>query len=125
MYTTSAESINLVPICWLQGCEHCNIARMDLVRGVRRKTTQDDIVFKAKLQDLECLVRSEAIRDEHSWFSVSFRLCLRIEHVCKPLQTDLRVVVSILRVCIMPPRSRVGSPVASVSRSWPNNQRKE
>ena len=69
IYTSSIQSFNLVAIGCLQGAKNSDVTRLELVGGVRGGMTQDDIVFKAKLQDLEHLnvSRSCCIPDHVIW----------------------------------------------------------
>jgi hypothetical protein len=71
----------------------------------RRNTAKDDVVFKTMLQDLERLVRPEAVTDQNSWFLLCPRFGLGIEHTFKPLQADLEVDVSRFKARVMPFRS--------------------
>jgi hypothetical protein len=38
--------------------------------GVGRETAQDNVVLKAKLQDLQRLMRPEAVANQYAWFAV-------------------------------------------------------
>jgi hypothetical protein len=49
IHTSSLESINLVAIGCFQRGKYCNITRLELVRGMRGETTEDNIVFETKL----------------------------------------------------------------------------
>jgi len=49
IHTSSLESINLVAIGCLQWGKYCNITRLELVRGMRGKMTEDNIVIETKL----------------------------------------------------------------------------
>jgi hypothetical protein len=84
------------------------------MRCMRGQTTQDDVVSKTELQDLECFMASEAIVDQHTWLSVGSYSSLRITHAREPVQADLGVVVAVIRVRIMPSRSLVGSPITAM-----------
>jgi len=59
--TSSIQSFNLVAIGYLQGGKDSDVTGLELVGGVRGETTQDDVVFKVILQDLERLVGPEAV----------------------------------------------------------------
>jgi hypothetical protein len=61
VYTASVQSADLVATGRLQGGKDANIAGLKFVRSVRGKTTQDDVVLKAGLQDLKRFVTAEAI----------------------------------------------------------------
>jgi hypothetical protein len=69
--TSSVQSFHLVTIGCLQRGEGPDVTGLELVGGVRGKTTKDDVVFKAKLQDFQSLVSPKAIADQHSLFSIS------------------------------------------------------
>lgn len=64
VYTSSIQSFNLVTIGCLQGHKDSDVTRLELVGGVGGETTQDNVVFKAKLQDFEGFVRPEAVTSE-------------------------------------------------------------
>jgi len=63
LYTSAIQTLNLITIGCLQGGENSNITGLKLVRGVGRKTTQDNLVLKAKFQDLQRFVSPEAVAD--------------------------------------------------------------
>lgn len=65
IYTSSVQSFHLVTIGYLQGSKGSDVTGLELVGGVRGKTTQNNVVFKAKFQDLQCLVCPKAIADQH------------------------------------------------------------
>ena len=52
---------------------------------MRRNTAQDDVVFKAILQDFERLVAPEAVTDEYPWFLVSLHFGLGVKYTFDPL----------------------------------------
>ena len=85
IYTSSIQSFNLVAIGCLQGGKNSDVTRLELVGGVRGETTEDDIIFETKLQDFECLMRSEAVTYQHPWLLVSSLLSLGVEYTLKPL----------------------------------------
>ena len=121
VYTSSIQSFNLVAIGYLQGGKRSNVTGLELVRGVRGKTTQENVVLKAKLQDFEGLVRPKAVTNQHSWFLVSLSFGLGIKHTLDPLQANLRVRVSRFGARIVPSRGTERGPVASMGGGWPNN----
>jgi hypothetical protein len=47
--TFSKQPISLVAVGCLQGGKHTDVTGLELVGGVRREATQDDVVFEAKL----------------------------------------------------------------------------
>jgi hypothetical protein len=49
IYTSLLESINLVTIGYLEWGKQCYITRLELVGGMRRETTQKNIVLKTEL----------------------------------------------------------------------------
>jgi hypothetical protein len=51
--TSVIQSFDLFAICRLQQAKHSYIAGLKLVRGVGRKPTEDDVIFKTKLHDFE------------------------------------------------------------------------
>jgi len=91
------------------------------VRGVRGELAKNDIVFEAKLLDVEGLVRPEAVTYQHSWFLISPCLCLEVKYLFHPLQADIRVIIARFRASIDPSRSRVRRPVASMGGGWPDD----
>ena len=84
VYTSLIQSFNLVAIGCLQGGKRSNVTGLELVRGVRGKTTQENVVLKAKLQDLECLVCPEAVAYQNPWFTVSYSFSLGIKNTREP-----------------------------------------
>ena len=79
VYASSFKSFNLVAIGCFQQAKYCDATRLELVGGMRGDTAHDNIVFKAELQYLEGLVRSEAVTYEHAWSMVSSFFGLGIE----------------------------------------------
>jgi hypothetical protein len=49
IYTSLLKSINLVAIRCLEWSERCYVTRLELVGGMRRETTQKDIVLETEL----------------------------------------------------------------------------
>jgi hypothetical protein len=78
--TSSVQSFYLVTIGCLKRGKGSDVTGLELVGGVRGKTTKNNVVLKAKLQDLQCLVCPEAITDQHPWFSISQSFGLRIKN---------------------------------------------
>lgn len=68
-------------------------------------------------------MRSEAIVDYYAWFLISLFFGLEIKYKLEPLQADIGVGVSTVRVRIVPSRSGVRHPVSSVSRRGPDYHR--
>jgi hypothetical protein len=85
VHPSTVESFYLVTIGGLQWGEGPDVTGLELVRGVRGKTTKNDVVLKAKLQDLQCLVGPEAIANKYPWLAVSPVLGLGIKHTHEPL----------------------------------------
>jgi hypothetical protein len=83
--TSSKQPISLVVVGCLQGGKHFNVTGLELVGGVRGEATQDDIVFKTKLQGFEGLVHPKTVTNQHLWFLVSLSSGLGIKHALKPL----------------------------------------
>ena len=83
------------------------------------QSTEDDVVCKAKLQDLQCFVAPEAIRYKYTWFAISDAFGLGIEHTREP---RMRMYESVY-LGILPPRSGKCGVVAPVSRGWPDGYR--
>jgi len=119
--TSSKQPISLVAVGCLQGCKHSDVAGLELVGGVRREATQDDVVFETKLQGFEGLVRPETVTNQHPWLLVSLSSSLGIKHALKPLQADLGVGVPRFGARIMPSRGGERGPVASMGSSWPDD----
>jgi hypothetical protein len=61
VYATSIQTFNLIAIRNLQGCKGCKVAGLELMRSVRRQSTQDDVVGEAELQDLKCFMGPKAV----------------------------------------------------------------
>jgi hypothetical protein len=55
------------------------------VGGIGRDITQEDIVFKAILQDFKRLMRSKTIINQNTWLLIRPRFGLGIEYTFKPL----------------------------------------
>ena len=87
------------------------------------QSTEDDVVCKAKLQDLQRFVAPEAIRYKYTWFAVSDAFGLGIEYTRKPLQADIRVIIPIFGESVVPARGQMDGPVTPVGRSWPDDER--
>ena len=85
IYTSLVESIYLVTIRSLKGCERCYITRLELVGGMRRETTQENIILETELEDLEGVVRCKAIADQDAWSIVSSFFGFGIKYTLKPL----------------------------------------
>ena len=117
IYTSSIQSFNLVAIGCLQGGKNSDVTGLELVG----ETAQDDVVFKAILQDLERLVCPEAVTNQYPWFLVSLSFSLGIKHMLEPLQADLGVGISRFRARIVPSRGGECGLVASMGSGWPNN----
>jgi hypothetical protein len=80
LYSTSVQAFYLVTIGCLQRGKGSDIAGLELVRCVRGKTTQNDVVLKAKFQNLYRLVCPKAVADQHPRFSISQSFGLRIKN---------------------------------------------
>jgi hypothetical protein len=59
--TSLKQLFSLVIVGCLQGGKDSNITGLELVGGVRGEATQDNVIFKTKLQGFEGLVRPKAI----------------------------------------------------------------
>ena len=51
IYTSTVQSFNLFAVCCLQRTKHSYIAWLELVGGVGRKTTENDIFLNTKGHD--------------------------------------------------------------------------
>jgi hypothetical protein len=123
IHSSSFKPFGIVAIrCFKRG-KHRNIARLELVRCVRRQATQFDVVSEAVYQNLELLVGAEAIADQYPWLTICTLASLRVENTCKLLQTRYRVSVTRIRKCVVPPRSRERRPIGAMGRSWPDYHR--
>ena len=85
IYTSLLKSIHLVTIRGLEGCERCYITRLELVGGMRRETTKENIVLETELEDFEGFVRSKAVADQDAWSAVSSFFGFGIKYTLKPL----------------------------------------
>jgi len=119
--TCSFQSFRQVAIGCLQWAKHCNVKGLELVRGVRGKSTQNNVVFETKFHNLEGLVRTEAVTYQHPWFLVGSCLGLGVKYTFDPLQADLGVVISSFGAGIMPSRGIERRSVASMGRRRPND----
>jgi hypothetical protein len=59
--TPSVQSFYLVIIGCLQRGKGSDVTGLELIGGIRGKTTKNNIVFMAKFQDLQCLVCPKAV----------------------------------------------------------------
>ncbi len=114
IYPSLVESIYLVTIRSLKRCERCYITRLELVGGIRRETTQENIILETELEDLEGLVRCKAITDQDASFPVSSFSGFGIEDTLELLEADYRVGIPGLGARILPPRGRERGPVTSM-----------
>jgi hypothetical protein len=64
----------------------------DVCNGMR---TKDDIILKAKLEDLKQLMRSKNIRDKHAGFAACPQLGLGLKHKLQPIEANLQVCVAV------------------------------
>ena len=87
IHPSSFEPLGIVAIRCFERCKHRNIARLELVRCVRRQATQFDVVREAVYQNLELLVGAEAIADQYPWLTICTLVSLRVKNTCEPLQT--------------------------------------
>ena len=60
-----SQTLDLFSISSLQWREHGYVARLKLVGGVGRDTTEYYVVLKAELQDLECLMSVQVVADQY------------------------------------------------------------
>ncbi len=72
-------------IGYLQGGKNSDVTGLELVGGMRGEMAQDDVVFKAILQDLEGLVCAEAVAYQNPWILVSLFFSLGIKYTLEPL----------------------------------------
>jgi hypothetical protein len=63
IHTSSTESVDFVAIGCLQRGKYGDVTRLQFVRSVRRKATQDDVVSEAELEHFQRLMTSKAITD--------------------------------------------------------------
>lgn len=103
--TSSIEPLGFVAVGCLQRAKYSDIAGLELVGSVRWETAQTNIIFKEKLEDFERLVRPEPVTNQNTRFLTRPLFGLRIENTRKSLQTDIRICVSRIGACEMPPRS--------------------
>jgi hypothetical protein len=61
--TSSTKLVYFISIGCLQRRKHCDVTRLQFVRSMRRKATQDNVVSESELEDFQRLVTSEAITD--------------------------------------------------------------
>lgn len=87
VHPSSFKPLSIVAICCFERGKHRNVARLELVRCVRRQATQFDVVSEAVYQNLELLVGAEAIANQYSWLTICTFASLRVENTCEPLQT--------------------------------------
>jgi hypothetical protein len=85
------------------------------------KATQDDLISEAIFQDLERFVSAEAVAYQHSRFTICPVTGLRMKYFDEPLQAYLRVSVTRVGECVVPPRRGKSRPISSVSGSRLNH----
>lgn len=68
--TSAIQSFNLFAIRSLQRTEDSDVTGLELMGSVRRYAAKDDVVLETIFQDLERLVRPEAVTNENPWFLV-------------------------------------------------------
>jgi len=78
---SSIQSFDFVAIRCLQGAKYSDVTGLEFVGSVGWNTAQDDVVFKAILQDFERLVCPEAATDGYPRFLVSLHFGLGVKHV--------------------------------------------
>jgi hypothetical protein len=125
IYAASFEALDIVAVSGFEWSENGDVARLQFVGRVGRQATEDDIVRKAKLQDFEGFVRTEAIADQYTRLTVSAIPRLRIEYLAKPFEAYLRVGISGFRVSVVPAGSRKRGPITPMSGSWPDDHRRQ
>ena len=64
VYPSPFQTLNCIAIGCLQWSEDRDVARLELVRSVRREAAKTDVIGKAVLQNLERLVCAKAIADQ-------------------------------------------------------------
>ena len=80
VHTSSFKPLGIVAIRCFERGKHCDIARLELVRCVRRQAAQFDVVSEAVYQNLELLVGAKAIADQYPWLTICTFVSLRIKH---------------------------------------------
>jgi hypothetical protein len=92
------------------------------MRGVRRKSIKDDVVFITKGYHLERFIGAKAIANQNPRFFVCSSSGLRVKHISNLVETDGRVNISGLGAGKVLSRSRVSRLRASIGGSWPDNE---
>ncbi len=123
IHTSLLESINLVTIRYLEWCKRCYIARLELVGGMRRETTEENVVREIELLDFEGLVRSKAIADQDASSLISSLSSFRIKYTLKPLEANYRVGITRVGARILPSRGGKCGPATSMGARRPNYHR--
>jgi hypothetical protein len=123
--TTTEQPLNLFTVGCLQRPEHGNVTGLELVRGMRWQSTEDDVVLVAECHDIEGLVGSEAVTDQYARLTVGRRLCQRVEDVLDSMHVYSVVGVTTLCTSEVPPGRRMGCPMTSVRRGRPYHERME
>ena len=89
------------------------------MRGVRRKSAEDNISFEIKCQEFKRLVRVEAVADEKPRLAICAVSCMSVKYVLHPVQANLCVSISSFGTSKMPYRRWMSSPRASIGGSRP------
>jgi len=122
---TTEQPLNLFTVGCLQRPEYGNAIGLELVRGMRWQSTEDDVVLVAECHDIEGLVGSEAVTDQYARLTVGRRLCQRVEDMLDLMHVYSVVGVTTLCISEVPPGCRMSCPMAPVRRGRPYHQRME
>ena len=65
-----ADCVGTFTICRLQGAKYSYVTGLKLMGSVRRKPTENDVVFKTEFHDFEWLTCPEAITYKNPWLLI-------------------------------------------------------
>ena len=111
---SSFQPFDFIAVGVLEWFEYRDITGLELVSGVRRKATQDNPILETKFQNFESVMGVEAITQKNARFLVSLFFGLRIEHKFEPLQAEIGIGISLVRIRIMPSWCGKCDPIGSM-----------
>ena len=85
IYSTSLYLLYLFTVGGFKRSKCSNTTRLELVRGVRGHTVEDNVILKAEFKDFKGLVCAKSILYKYARFPTSSFLSLGIKDKLKPL----------------------------------------
>jgi hypothetical protein len=122
---STVQLFNLLAIRRFQETKNPDIARLQLMRNVRRKSTENNIMFITKGHYLERFMRAKAITNQNPRFVICSNSGLRVKYISNPVKIDGSVSISGLGAGKVLSRSRVSRSRVSMGVNWPDDERME